>query len=177
MRATGVPTIFCGCLKSPALASLDLVNTDRSLLNGHAALPASAPESGLSIELRTTASAIAIPTIRTVAADLAARADFDLDSIDDLRMAVDDVCTMLVRIAARDAALTCSFTVRTNRIELTAEIDADALADPVPTKSFGWRVLEALADEVSVVHLPGGQGHGGKVCITLAKGGVAVPQT
>ncbi|HEX8759531.1 MAG TPA: ATP-binding protein [Pseudonocardiaceae bacterium] len=131
----------------------------------------------MSIELRTTASAIAIPTIRTVAADLAARADFDLDSIDDLRMAVDDVCTMLVRIAARDAALTCSFTVRTNRIELTAEIDADALADPVPTKSFGWRVLEALADEVSVVHLPGGQGQGGKVCITLAKGGVAVPQT
>lgn len=131
----------------------------------------------MSLELRTMASAIAIPTIRMVAADLAARADFDLDSIDDLRMAVDDVCAMLVRIAAQGATLSCSFAVRTDRIELTAEIDADALADPVPTTSFGWRVLESLADEVSVVHLPGVQGGGGKVCITLAKGAVAVPQT
>ena len=153
------------------------MNTDRSLLNGQAASPVPAPESGLSVELRTTASAIAIPTIRTVAADLAARVDFDLDSIDDLRMAVDDVCAMLVRIAAQHATLSCSFTVRTDRIVLAAEIDADALADPVPTKSFGWRVLESLADEVSVVHLPGVQGGGGKVCITLAKGPMSVPQT
>jgi hypothetical protein len=31
-------------------------------------------------ELRITASSLAIPTIRTVAADLATRADFDLNS-------------------------------------------------------------------------------------------------
>jgi serine/threonine-protein kinase RsbW len=115
--------------------------------------------------------------IRSVAADLAARADFDLDSIDDLRMAVDDVCAMLVRIAARDATLSCSFIVRADRIELAAEIDADASAGPLPTKSFGWRVLESLADEVSVGYLPGVHGEGDRVCITLAKGAVAVPQT
>ncbi|MDQ4094002.1 MAG: ATP-binding protein [Actinomycetota bacterium] len=131
----------------------------------------------MSIELRTTASAIVIPTIRTVAADLAARADFDLDSIDDLRMAVDDVCAMLVRIAVLNATLSCAFTVRADRIELAAEVDADALAGPLPTTSFGWRVLESLTDEVSVQYLPGVQGQGGKVCITLAKGAVAVPQT
>ncbi len=153
------------------------MDTDRSILNGHAASPASAPKSGLSLELRTTASALVIPTIRSVAADLAARADFDLDSIDDLRMAVDDVCAMLVRIAARDATLSCSFIVRADRIELAAEIDADASAGPLPTKSFGWRVLESLADDVSVAYLPGVHGEGGRVCITLAKGAVAVPQT
>ena len=131
----------------------------------------------MSFELRATASATAIPTIRSVAADLAARADFDLDSIDDLRMAVDDVCAMLVRIAARHATLICSFIVRADRIKLVAQIDADALAGPLPTTSFGWRVLESLADEVSVAYLPGVQGEGGRVCITLAKGAVAVPQT
>jgi serine/threonine-protein kinase RsbW len=131
----------------------------------------------LSIELHTTASAIAIPTIRTVAADLAARADFDLDSIDDLRMAVDDVCAMLVRIAVLNATLSCSFTVRADRIEVAAEVDADALAGPLPTKSFGWRVLESLTNEVSVHYLPGVRGQGGKVCITLVKDAVAVPQT
>ncbi len=155
--------------------SLDLVKTDRSLLNGHAA--SSAPSPALSVELHTTASAIAIPTIRTVAADLAARADFDLDSIDDLRMAVDDVCAMLVRIAVLNATLSCSFTVRAERIELAAEVDVDALTGPLPTTSFGWRVLESLTNEVSVQYLPGVQGQGGKVCITLAKDAAAVPQT
>lgn len=131
----------------------------------------------LTIELQTTAGAIAIPTIRTVAADLAARADFDLDSIDDLRMAVDDVCAMLVRIAALNATLSCRFTVRAERIELAAEIDADDSADPLPTRSFGWRVLESLADEVSTRFLPGAQGQSGRVCVTLAKGAVTAPQT
>lgn len=134
----------------------------------------------MSIKLHTTASVIAIPTIRTVAADLAARADFDLDSIDDLRMAVDDVCAMLVRIATLNATLSCSFTVRAERIELAAEVDADDSAGPLPTRSFGWRVLESLADEVSACYLPGAHGSGAhgqdrRVRITLAKDAVAKP--
>lgn len=141
----------------------------------------------LLIELNTTASAMAIPTIRTVAADLAARADFDLDSIDDLRMAVDDVCAMLVRIAALHATLSCKFTVRADRIELAAAVDADGSVGLLPTRSFGWRVLESLADEVSASYLPGApgsgvhgsgvQGSGVRACITLAKGAVTAPQT
>jgi serine/threonine-protein kinase RsbW len=109
----------------------------------------------MSIEMRTTASAIAIPTIRTVAADLAARADFDLDSIDDLRMAVDDVCAMLVGIAVKDGDLRCRFTVLAERIELAAEVDADHLVDPLPNGSFDRRVLESLVDEVTGLLLPG----------------------
>lgn len=137
----------------------------------------------MSLEMCTTAHAIAIPTIRTVAADLAARADFDLDSIDDLRMAVDDVCAMLVGIAAEDATLRCTFTVMIDRIELSAEVDAEHLVDPLPTGSFDRRVLESLVDEVRGLLLPGGpnsdQAHpdatrlapagGGRVRITLAK--------
>lgn len=134
-------------------------------------------ESALSIELHTTASPIVIPTIRMVAADLAARADFDLDSIDDLRMAVDDVCALLVRMAAVNATLSCRFTVRAAQIELAAEVDADDLADPLPTRSFSWRVLESLADEVSAECLPSTSGQGLRVCIILAKGSVTTPPT
>ena len=108
----------------------------------------------MSIEMRTMADAIAIPTIRTVAADLAARADFDLDSIDDLRMAVDDVCAMLVQAAAEGGALVCRFTVLADRIEVVTEVDADHLVDPLPTGSFDRRVLESLVDEVSGLFLP-----------------------
>jgi len=130
----------------------------------------------LSIELHTAASQLVIPTIRTVAADLAARADFDLDSIDDLRMAVDDACTMLVPMAAANATLCCTLTVWVERIELAAEVEADDSADPLPTGSFGWRILESLADEVSGLFLPGAPGKGGRVRITLAKGAPTAPQ-
>jgi serine/threonine-protein kinase RsbW len=133
-------------------------------------------ESVLSLELRTTASTVSIPTIRTVAADLAARADFDLDSIDDLRMAVDDLCAMLVRIAAANATLYCTFTVRAERIEVAAETDVGDLADPLPTGSFAWRVLQCLADEVGATSVPAEPGRPGRVRITLAKDALTAPQ-
>ena len=51
------------------------------------------------VEVRTSATAALIPTIRAVVSDLAARADFDLDAISDLRMAVDEACATLVDAA------------------------------------------------------------------------------
>jgi serine/threonine-protein kinase RsbW len=120
----------------------------------------------LALELRTAGSTAVIPTIRTVVADLAARADFDLDSIDDLRMAIDDLCAMLVRIAADKTGLRCAFTVRPERIEVDVEAE---VVGPLPTDSFAWRVLECLADGVSVLSLPAGPGGHDRVCITVVK--------
>jgi serine/threonine-protein kinase RsbW len=119
------------------------------------------------IELLTAARSLMIPRSRTVAADLAARADFDLDSIDDLRMAVDDACAMLVRIAAPNARLRCEFSVRSDQVKVTTEVDA--AVDSLPTGSFGWRVLTCLADEVTAVALPAAPGQHGRVCISLTK--------
>ncbi|MDQ3825770.1 MAG: hypothetical protein M3325_08500, partial [Actinomycetota bacterium] len=101
---------------------------------------------------------------RTVAADLAARADFDLDSIDDLRMAVDDLCAMLVRIAPKDATLRCRFTARPERIEVAADVDVEDGTEPPPTRSFSWRVLECLADDVSAAALPKELGQRSRIC-------------
>jgi serine/threonine-protein kinase RsbW len=154
---------------------------DRGFLIPDDSVPSPDPsreESVLFVELRTTASTVAIPTIRMVAADLAARADFDLDSIDDLRMAVDDACAMLVRIAAHSATLSCRFTVRAERIEVTAEVDVDDLADPLPTGSFSWRVLDCLTDEVSAVSVPAAASDQlDRVCITLVKDGATAQQS
>ncbi|MDQ3824571.1 MAG: ATP-binding protein [Actinomycetota bacterium] len=120
-------------------------------------------------EVHTAANAIAIPTIRAVAVDLATRIDFDLDSIADLRMAVDNTCARLVRLAACNATLSCSFAVRLERIEVTAEVDVEEMMDPLPRGSFGWWVLQCLADEVAALVLPGEPGAGGRVCIILIK--------
>lgn len=146
------------------------VNRDSLAPNGDVLPADSRPEEPVRfLELRTAASSMMIPTIRTIAADLAARADFDLDSIDDLRMAADDLCDMLLSIAADTAILSCRFTVSSERIEVAVEVDVDEGADPLPTGSFGWRVLECLADQIAAVSLPAESGRRGRVGVTLIK--------
>jgi serine/threonine-protein kinase RsbW len=121
-------------------------------------------------EIHTAASTCAIPTIRTVAVDLATRAGFDFDSIVDLRVAVDDVCAKLVCLAAANVTLSCSFwTVWLERIEMTAEVDVKTMTDPLPRGSFGWWVLQCLADEVTALVLPSDTGRGARVCLILIK--------
>jgi serine/threonine-protein kinase RsbW len=122
-----------------------------------------------SVEVRTPATAALIPTIRAVASDLAARADFDLDAISDLRMAVDEACATLVDLAAPSSSLLCTFVVRLDRIEVRAQVTADRPDAEVSTDTFGWRVLQTLADDVAVDHAQGRDGTGSTVGIKLAK--------
>lgn len=110
------------------------------------------------VEVRTAASAALIPTIRAVASDLAARADFDLDAISDLRMAVDEACATLVDLAAPASTLTCTFRVQAERIEVKAQVEAAQSGISVSTDTFGWRVLQTLADHVEAQR---GEGNGG----------------
>lgn len=131
--------------------------------------PPDSLDEAATVEVRTSASAALIPTIRAVASDLAARADFDLDAISDLRMAVDEACATLVDVAAPSAVLRCTFQVHTERIEVLAEVQAGHLDSVLSTDTFGWRVLQTLADEVSVHHSPGPSGNGPIVGIRLDK--------
>ena len=153
------------------------VDRDCTTSNGDVR-PDGSPDEDLAVrlELHTTAGTAVIATIRTVAADLAARADFDLDSIDDLRMAVDDLCAMLVRLAAKDAPLRCRFTARPERIEVAADVDVEDGTEPPPTRSFSWRVLECLADDVSAVALPKEVGQRSRIRITVAKNAAPAQQ-
>lgn len=87
--------------------------------------------------------------VRVVAADLAARVDFDLDAVSDLRMAVDEACATLATLAQPGARLRCRMQVDTDRITVTVRVpDPGASISQV---SFGWRVLATLTDEVEVL--------------------------
>jgi serine/threonine-protein kinase RsbW len=105
------------------------------------------------VEVRISARPELIPTVRAVASDLAGRADFDLDAISDLRMAVDEACTTLVGLATGDGLLSCRFVLATDQIEVLVSARPGLLGagthQEVNTDSFGWRVLETLADEVA----------------------------
>jgi serine/threonine-protein kinase RsbW len=101
------------------------------------------------VEVRLPASPAMIPTVRTLTSDLAARADFDLDAISDLRMAVDEASTALVSYVSANQELRCVFVLGPDRIEATVSA---VLPNPAPTMlntaAFGWRILRSLVDEV-----------------------------
>ena len=122
------------------------------------------------VEVRTTASASLIPTIRAVASDLAARADFDLDAISDLRMAVDEACATLVDVAAPGSLLRCEFAVHGELIRVHAQVGGAGTGLEVSTDTFGWRVLQTLADAVEL------ETDGSTVGIRLHKRADAAPR-
>jgi serine/threonine-protein kinase RsbW len=120
------------------------------------------------IELRVPAEARYLPIIRSLAATIAMREDFDLDFVADLKLAVDEACSMLAGAAWPGTELRCRFRIGDDTIGLQASAlsTVDALLD---TSSFGWRVLTTLADTAStrVEQVPGGY----RVLIELTKRG------
>jgi serine/threonine-protein kinase RsbW len=87
--------------------------------------------------------------LRTATAGLAARLHFALDEIEDLRIAVDEACAMLLAVARRDAELDCRFAVTEDA--LTVEVTVPTAPDArLPAESsFAWKVLTALTTGAS----------------------------
>ena len=101
-----------------------------------------------------------LSVLRTATAGLAARLDFTLDEIEDLRIAVDEACAMLLAQAIPGTNLECAFDLGADEMAITVSVIA---AEPrIPARdTFAWTVLSALAgtvdsrlgadDEVSIV--------------------------
>ncbi|MEO3778091.1 ATP-binding protein [Micromonospora sp. B11E3] len=82
--------------------------------------------------------------LRTATAGLAARLQFALDEIEDLRIAVDEACAMLLAVATRDAELECRFTVTDDALTVEVTVPTVRGATLPSESSFAWKVLTAL---------------------------------
>ena len=82
--------------------------------------------------------------LRTATAGLAARLHFALDEIEDLRIAVDEACAMLLAIASRDAELDCRFAVTDDALTVEVSVATVRGARLPSEASFAWKVLTAL---------------------------------
>ena len=70
------------------------------------------------VTIQMPAEGAYLSVLRTATAGLAARLDFTLDEIEDLRIAVDEACGMLLGQAAPGATLECDFTLGPDRISI-----------------------------------------------------------
>ncbi|MFC6012399.1 anti-sigma factor [Nocardia lasii] len=103
---------------------------------------------GAPVEIRVAALLTQLPIVRGLAETLVLLSDFTLDEVADVRLAVDEVCSTLIAIAAPNSLLGCEFLV--GDTELRVRVDGVAGAQGMPDqRSFGWHVLRTLSDEVT----------------------------
>jgi serine/threonine-protein kinase RsbW len=101
------------------------------------------------VEVSVPADAGYVATLRLIAAGLAARCDLTVDDIEDLRLAVDEACALLLPHAARGSALQARFELSYARLEVQARVTSVDGAH-VDRDGFAWTVLGALATSVEV---------------------------
>jgi serine/threonine-protein kinase RsbW len=106
------------------------------------------------VTVRMPADGAYLSVLRTATAGLAARLDFTLDDIEDLRIAVDEACAMLLSQAIPGSSLECSFTLSPD--DMTITVAVPSLSPRPPSgDTFAWTVLSALAGTVEAQVGPG----------------------
>lgn len=114
------------------------------------------------ILLSVPADGAYLGVLRTAAAGLAARLHFTLDEIEDLRIAVDEACAMLLKLATSAAELRCRFTLTGPELAVEVSVPTGPTAMLPTTSSFAWKVLSTLANS------PAGAVGDGTATISLA---------
>ena len=75
--------------------------------------------------------------------------DFPIDDIEDLRLAVDEACALLLPHATPDTPLEARFVLATGRLEVETSVSTSGDGEP-DRSGFAWTVLGALASSVDV---------------------------
>ena len=105
-------------------------------------------ESRADVELRLPADSAYVSVLRTTSAGLAARLDFTLDDIEDLRMAVGEASALVLPEAEPGSDVLCEFFMRPG--ELTIQVGVPVRQPTPPDEdSFAWQVLTTLATRAS----------------------------
>jgi len=132
-----------------------------------AAKPATNQQRGdRAIEVRVAAKLENLAVLRTLVGAVGTFEDLDFDAVADLRLAVDEVCTRLIRSAIPDATLAVVVDPRDDELVVEASTTCDNY-DVVTPGSFSWHVLTSLTDDVQTFQDGGGPADRGLFGVTL----------
>jgi serine/threonine-protein kinase RsbW len=107
--------------------------------------PMASADTAGAVRVRVPAVAEQLPVLRAVANTIATSEDFDLAVVLDVTLAVDELCSTLMRRAGRDEMLECQFVVAGDRLLVHGFVGTD-IRSPYSTKSLGWRMLTDLVE-------------------------------
>jgi anti-sigma regulatory factor (Ser/Thr protein kinase) len=127
------------------------------------------------VELRVIPRVENVATVRTVVGAIGTFEDLDIDTVADLRLAVDELCTQLVRSCSPDTTLVVVVDPRDT--ELVVQVSAACQTENVIAQdSFSWHVLTSLTDDVKTFRdgqKPGDSGRVIGVTLTTRRAGPA----
>lgn len=101
------------------------------------------------VELRVAAKVENLAVVRTLVAAVATFEDLDVDAVADLRLAVDEACTRLIRSAVPDSTLVVRIDPGEDAVVIRASATCQSSDDSIVAPgSFSWHVLRSLTDDV-----------------------------
>ena len=99
-------------------------------------------------EVRFPADSAYVAVLRMVSAGIAARLDFTLDDLEDLKMAVSEASALVLAGATPGGDLRARYFLGEDQLSVEVSADAFDAAAPDPD-SFTWQVLTATATDVA----------------------------
>jgi len=109
------------------------------------------------------------PLLRLAAANVAARLDLDVETVEDLRLAVDELCTLCAEGATERSRLTLRFAIEDDAVLVDCTVDhlrepaaddgSTALPDGSSPRDLSRMILAELVDAHTIGALENGSRH------------------
>ncbi len=112
------------------------------------------PTGRADVELRLPADSAYASVLRTTTAGLAARLDFTIDDIEDLRIAVGEANAMVLEHADEGSDLVCTFRLAPGSLVVAVTVTTVDPREP-DLDSFAWQVLSTLASSADIATADG----------------------
>ncbi|WP_054814484.1 anti-sigma factor [Nocardia arizonensis] len=101
------------------------------------------------IEVRVPAQLEQLAMLRALVETVAFMADFAVDEVTDIRLALDEVATGLILEAAPGSTLDCAFTYSDSAAMHVRVHAVSSTATPPSQDSFGWHIVRTLTRSVA----------------------------
>lgn len=100
------------------------------------------------VTLRVPPQAAHVTLLRTVVSGIAARRDYTLEEVDDLRMAVEEAAVLLLR-HGDGTPLELHALIEEEHLQIELSTDVAAPDTVIDRSSLSWMILSALTDDVT----------------------------
>ncbi|MCM6772130.1 ATP-binding protein [Nocardia sp. CDC159] len=111
------------------------------------------PAQTSTVGIRVPADLGQLTMLRALAETVALIADFALDEVTDIRVALDEIATALIAEATPGSSVECDFGFDDGKMRVRVTGVA-SVADALDENSFGWHVLQTITDTIAADTAP-----------------------